>query len=140
MILTSHRGLRDWGEVLGDNVIAAGPVDRLLRQSNCVRGLPAIGCVSTHTCWLSRCIRRLRRRSRNVGEAVHGKRRRPCHSTADHRSNKRGASAGIGAAGSQSAPSGLLLSMWWCEIWPHQKNRLLKDSAGDPLVDCRGPR
>jgi len=33
MILTSNRGFRDWGEVFGDNVIAAALLDRLLHHA-----------------------------------------------------------------------------------------------------------
>lgn len=33
MILTSNRGFRDWGEVFGDNGIAAALLDRLLHHA-----------------------------------------------------------------------------------------------------------
>ena len=33
MILTSNRGFRDWGEIFGDNVIAAALLDRLLHHA-----------------------------------------------------------------------------------------------------------
>ena len=33
MILTSNRGFREWGQVFGDNVIAAALLDRLLHHA-----------------------------------------------------------------------------------------------------------
>jgi hypothetical protein len=33
MILTSNRGFKDWGEIFGDNVIAAALLDRLLHHA-----------------------------------------------------------------------------------------------------------
>ena len=33
LILTSNRGFRDWGEIFGDNVLAAALLDRLLHHA-----------------------------------------------------------------------------------------------------------
>ena len=33
MILTSNRGFKEWGEVFGDNVVAAALLDRLLHHA-----------------------------------------------------------------------------------------------------------
>ena len=33
MILTSNRGFQDWGEIFGDNVVAAALLDRLLHHA-----------------------------------------------------------------------------------------------------------
>ena len=35
-ILTSNRGFKEWGEIFGDNVIAAALLDRLLHRANVV--------------------------------------------------------------------------------------------------------
>ena len=57
MILTSNRGLAEWGEVFGD---PSSPrpcsTDCCITPSSCRSRAPATGYLSTPTCWHSRAI------------------------------------------------------------------------------------
>ena len=52
-VLTSNKGFEEWGQILGDEVMAAALIDRLLHHCHIVNGLAsaaaATGCASTPT-------------------------------------------------------------------------------------------
>ena len=83
--ITSNRGFRDWGEVFGDNVIAAALLARLLHHAIVIDIQGSSYRLRDHAHLMpSRSIERPPRPSRNACEVAYERRRCQRHSTADH--------------------------------------------------------